>query len=425
MESRATYTLLGLFLAQVVLCVFGTQIFVARSNPFALILVSVALTYSCYQQLRRSSERASSDGTGDWKTAFFFALVGIGLMASTYNALQGIWEKYPDPGSISDVLPQLQGQADLFFSGQTPYQRITTVPHHPYPVYLPLHWLPFGLSTWTGMDARWPGILMLTIAVGIAGFALYRSHSGASLRTTLPAMVLFVVPLLAFIKWSKLDLGVSSEGIVAAWYLLLAVGLATRKLPLIVIGLVGGILSRYTFLFWLPLFALLLWWYEEKKRSFWVWGIVVASGLLLFVIPFLMKDPTIMESMKNHYNDCSERSWVRPDEYTFREGLSLNIHLREWLPGAPEQNSPYKHVPQFGLQLLLVGLAVWYYRRRAYKEMDLYTYSLVALSLLPMLFYTTSPMLFRYYMLMPLMVSAVLVWKTLAMGHPFNLGKKV
>jgi hypothetical protein len=425
MEKRAIYTIVGLFLAQILLCVYGTQIFLARSNPFALILLSVGLTYTCYQALGRSSASVSNLGTGDRKTALFFALVGFGLMAATFNALQGIWEKYPDPGTISDVLPQLQGQADLFFAGQPPYQRITTVPHHPYPVYLPLHWLPFGLSTLTGMDSRWPGVLMMAVAVGISGYVLYRAHPNASLRVTLPAMGLFVLPLLAFIQWSKLDLGVSAEGIVTAWYLLLSVGLATRKLPLIVIGLVGGLLSRYTFLFWLPLFAMLLWWYESKQRSFWVWGIVAASGFLLFVLPFLVKDPTILESMKSHYNDCSERSWVRPDEYTFREGLSLNIHLREWLPGAPEQNSPYKHIPQFGLQLLLAGLGFWYYRRKAHLKMDIYTYSLVALSIMPMLFYTTSPMLFRYYMLMPLMVSAVLVWKTLAMGHPFNLGKKV
>lgn len=406
---------LGLFLAQVLLCVYGNQIFVVRANPFALILVSIGLSWYAYRLLAGSElERPTGPVRPRLLNASLYGLTGMSFFLVSLGALQHIWEMYPEPGKISDVLPQLQGQAELYFSGQTPYQRIETVPHKPYPVYLPLHWGPFQLANWTGMDQRWPGIIMLTLSVGIACFLMALRYPNADKRYLLPATALFAIPLWAFIKWAKMDLGVSSEGIVAAWYLLLAVGLAVRHLPLITVGIIGGVLSRYTFLFWLPLFALLMWLYQPRKYSFLIWGSVGASVLLLFVLPFLVKDPTILESMKNHYGECTYRSWVNPDEYTFKEALSLNIHLREWMPGNPEQSLPYKHLPQFGLQILLAAAAFWFYRKKAHAQMDVYTYALVVLSLMPMLFYNLSPMLFRYYMLMPLTVSALLLFKVLA-----------
>ena len=80
----------------------------------------------------------------------------------------------------------------------------------------------------------------------------------------------------------------------------------------------------------------------------------------------------------------------------------------------PIQNLPYARWPQVGVQLLLAGLGIYYFQKKWQHQIDLYTFSLVALSIMPMLFYSFSPMLFRYYFLMPLCVSAVLCWKVIA-----------
>ena len=412
MGKASTFKALSLFFFQIILCVYGTEIFTMRANPFALLIISALLTYTCYQLL--VEVKTENQPSGTVPRSLIFAAVALAGFAVSIPALRKIWEMYPDAGKISDVLPQLKGQADLYFSGQFPYQRITTVGHLPFPVYMPLHWAPFQLSNMTGMDWRWPGIIMIAVSAGISAYFLSRKYSGASMMYTLPATLLFALPLWAFIKWSKLDLGVSSEGIVAAYYILLATGLAVKNTPLIILGLIGAILSRYTLIFWLPLFAILLWLYEPIKKSLLIWSIVGVAGLVLFAVPFLLKDPTIFSSMSAHYDGCSERSWLRPDEWTFKEGLSLNIHLREWMPGNPEDSLKYKHLPQIGVQLVCILFGVFFYRRRASKYMDIYTYSLLALSIMPMLFYNFSPMLFQYYMLMPLAVSTVLCWKVIA-----------
>lgn len=408
MQHQSAYKVIALFIAQIILCVFGTQIFVIRANPFALLLISGLFTYNCALLLRHSPVAAYKS---DRYTPWLHALLAVVMVTTQYNALSRIFESFHDPGLKSDVLPQLKAQASLFFSGQFPYQPITTVPHHPYPVYLPLQWLPLQFSNFTGIDQRWPGIILFVIAVGLSGYLLRKYHAGIALKYSLPATLLLVLPLWGFVKWSKVDLALSSEGIVAFWYILLATGLAIKKLPLIVIGIVGGLLSRYSLLFWLPLFALLLWYYEPKRYSFITWGIVGVSVLCLFVFPFLLKDPSIISKMSVHYGACVAGSWVNPDEYTFLDGLSLNIHLREWIKGAPVDTLKYAHFPQFGVQVLCIIFGFFYYQKKGHQFFDIYTYTLIWLSIMPILLYLFSPMLFKYYMLMPLSVSAVLCWK--------------
>ena len=405
-----TYRLLLLLIAQIILCVYGTQIFVQRANPFALLLISLGLSYTAAQFLKKPTDATLPTNTAKpWLTGLF-GILGV-LLA--IGPLKKIFAKFPNPAEHSDVLPQLKGQADLFFSGQFPYAIIPVGQGAPYPVYLPLQWAPFQISNILGIDQRWPGIILLGLAIGLAGYFLNKKHS-ISPQKALPLSILLLLPLWGYIQWAKPDLGISSEGIVAFWYILLATGLATKNTTLITIGIIGGVLSRYSLLFWLPLLALLLWFYAPKRQSYIIWGATTVAVWGLFVLPFLMKDPSILAKMGKHYAGCDEGSWVRPDEYTFKEGLSLNIHLREWLPGTPAESLPYAHLPQFLVQFLCIAVGFAYYRRKGHQYFDVYTYALIWLSLMPMLLYLFSPMLFRYYMLMPLSVSAVLCWKAFA-----------
>ena len=419
-------TTFGLFFAQTILCLWGsTHIFLKEANPFAVIVISIGLTVYCFEVISKAGYLSlDTDASVSPQKSFqatampwLYAFVGMIGLFSAYEELRKIWVKFPDPGKSSDVLPQLKGQCELFFTGQFPYQPIVLPTHQPFPVYMPLHWAPIQISHALHIDIRWSGLILLLIAIGVAGYWLRKTHPNASQKHTLTAMLLFAMPVWGFVQWAKIDIALSLESVVATWYLLLAVGLASKNHILITVGIIGALLSRYTLLFWLPLFAALLWLYAPRKYSYWIWGPVTTAVLLLFVVPFWMKDPTILSQMSNHYNMCSDATWKVPDEFTFLDGISLNMHLRNWLPGTAEQNLPYAHYPQMGVQLLLVLFGLYYYRKKWHQTMDIYTFSLVALSIMPILFYSFSPMLFKYYMLTPLYVSAVLCWKTIAVSN--------
>lgn len=409
-------TILALFIAQIVLTVWGSaHIFVQEANPFAVIAISVLLTGYCFRVLGQEKQTQHLSVRSNAKP-WLGAVVGMFGLLLAYEELRKIWAKFPEPVKISDVLPQLAGQCELFFSGQFPYQPINLPTHQPFPVYMPMHWSPIQIANIAHIDIRWSGVILLLAAIGIAGYWLQKTHPAVSWKDALPAMLLLSLPVWGFVQWAKVDIAVSLETVVAAWYVILAAGLATRNRVLIAIGLLGALLSRYSLLFWLPLFAILLWRYEPKKYSFWIWGSVLGGVVLLFVLPFWAKDPTIISKIANYYTDGGKNSWLRPDYYSFLDGLSLNVHLRHWLPGTPEQNILYSRYPQIGVQVLMVALGVWLYHKKWRQQMDIYTFSLLALSIMPMLFYNFSPMLFKYYMLMPLSVSAVLCWKTIAVA---------
>ncbi len=410
---RPLLSIFALFLAQIILCIYGNKIFHKEANPFALIVVSVLFTVYSFRFFSEQKQHIGNTPAPRWMP-WLHALVGMLGLFTAYEELRKIWVRYPEPGKISDVLPQLEALANRFFTGAFPYQAVKLPTHEPYPVYMPLHWAPVQISNILKIDTRWSAIILLMVAVGVAGYWLSKSHSGASWKRTLPAMLLFALPVWGYVLWGKVDIAVSLEAIVAAWYVLLAVGLAARNHVLIAVGIIGALLSRYTLIFWLPLFAILLWLNAPKKYSYWIWGSAAAAVMLLFVVPFWMQDPTILSRMMAHYSGCSEGSWLRPDEYTFYDALSLNIHLRQWLPGTPEENLKFAHFPQIAVQLCIAALGVYFYQKKWRQHIDFYTFSLLALSIMPMLFYSFSPMLFKYYMLMPLSVSAVVCWKVLA-----------
>lgn len=417
--KRPILTILALFLAQIILCVYGNRIFQKEANPFALLVISAMFTMYCFRVFNRPQQN-SGKTAAPLLMPWLHALMGMLGLFAAYEELRKVWEQYPDPGKISDVLPQLEALPRRFFAGEFPYQVVKLPTHEPFPVYMPLHWMPIQISSILKIDTRWSGMILLMLAIGIAGYWLSKSHTSASWRRTLPATLLFALPVWAFVVWGKVDIAVSLEGVVAAWYVMLAAGLATRNHVLIALGITGALLSRYTLLFWIPLFAILLWLHAPKKYSWWIWGSVSAAILLLFVVPFWMKDPTVVSKIADYYRDASVGTWLRPDAYSFYDGLSLNIHLRQWLPGTPEENLKYARLPQIMVQLTLVALGVYYYQKKWRHNMDIYTFSLLALSFMPMLFYIFSPMLFKYYMLMPLSVSAVLCWKAVAVSRPEN-----
>jgi hypothetical protein len=408
-------TLLALLCAQILLVVWGTKIFQVRGNPIAIVVVSVALTACCFQWLRERS-KVEPPLTVQLSPAkpWLYALVAMLSLFTAYEELRKIWLKFPEPGKVSDVLPQLKGQCNLFFTDQFPYQPIKMPTYETFPVYMPLHWSPIQIAESLHIDIRWSGVLLLLVALGVAGYFLGKTHPAAARRYALPGLLLLALPVWGFAWLGEIDLALSLETVVAAWYVMLAAGLASRNHILIAVGIAGALLTRYTLVFWLPLFAVLLWLHAPRKYSYWVWGSVGAAFLLLFVLPFWVKEPAIIHRIAAYYTLCTEGTWLRPDEFTFIDGLGLNIHLREWLPGSPEQNLPYARWPQVGVQLLLAGLGIYFFQKKWRHEMDFYTFSLVALSIMPLLFYSFSPMLFRYYFLVPLCVSAVLCWKVLA-----------
>ncbi|MCB0524630.1 MAG: hypothetical protein R3A50_07410 [Saprospiraceae bacterium] len=397
------------FLTLIVLVKWGTDIFLNTANPFALLLATCLFSWYSFVALS-NPQTTKVNNTSNLVYPWIHAFVGIFGIFTATEELRKLWIKFSDYARYSDVIPQLKSQCNWFFSGQFPYQEVTEVGHHPFPVYMPFHWFPVQISNLLGIDVRWSSIIMLAIATGLSGFLLSRYYTKVSIKLSIPGMLLFALPLWAFVLEDEHEIALSLEGIVTAWYLVLAVGLATKNHIVITIGLIGAVLSRYSLLFWLPAFALLLWLNVPKRISILMWGSVILSVLVFFVFPFWVKEPNLVHRILDYYYGAADNSWLRPDEYTFKDGLSFNIHFRNWLPGTPIENKGLRTFPQVITELIICGLGVYFYQKKWKNNVDLYTFSLILLFFMIMILYLFSPMLFQYYLLMPLSVSALITW---------------
>ncbi|MBK6929615.1 MAG: hypothetical protein IPH12_01670 [Saprospirales bacterium] len=409
--------ILGLlfFLAQIYLTFNGLDYFSKYANPLALFLVSmaIALLYF-YQQLQAPAGGASRLLPLRAAPALLWALAGALTMVSGYEELRKLLVMYPNPGQYSDVLPQLEAQYHRFSRGEMPYAPVDLGYNAPYPVYMPLHWLPVGLSAGLGIDSRWAGYGLLVLAAGVYGYWIGRQNAPLAGRAA--ALFLPALGLWGFILWGRLELPVSFETVVAAYYLVLVAGLLGRHTGWITVGLIACLLSRYTLIFWLPLLGYVLWTEQPRRVSARLWRNVALGILLLYVLPFLLRDPGIFATGIKYHNDGAVAQWIGqgdpPVSWSMEKGVYFGINMKRWLPGDGAQQVLLARAVQAAVMLLLLGFGFWACRRWK-DQLDGYSLCLVMLYAMVGCFYFFSPMTFQYYYLVLFMLSAAAVAKML------------
>jgi len=408
-----------LFVLQIYLTFQGVYYFNKYWSPLALFLVSagIAALYF-YRHLNQPAKSPAPSVSPRLLSTLLWALGGALTIVLGYEELRKLWVEFPNPAQYSDVLPQLEAQYQRFSRGEMPYAPVPLPTHTPFPVYMPLHWLPIGITSWLGLDTRWAGFGLLVIATGIYGYWIGRQNAPVGARIT--ALFLPSMGLWGFILWGRLELAVSFEIVIAAYYLILAAGLLGRHVPTIVVGLILCLLSRYTLLFWLPLLAY-VWWKElPRKTNYTIWGSVALSVLLLYIFPFYLQDPGIFTTGIKYHNDGAIAQWAGfgdpPVSWTMETGIYFGINMKSVFPGDAAQQVFLARVTQGALMLALLGFGLWAYHRWK-KRLDGYALCLGLLYAMIGCFYFFSPMTFQYYLLVLMVLSAVLVAAMMTTGR--------
>lgn len=406
--------------------IFGIQLFLVLDHgkavgkyvsPYLLLLTTLLLVFSYFQSKLSNTESAPSSapvGNGKYLGSFV-GLVVMGLAALLFI---GVLKAYPDPSKVSDVMPQLEMLYQRFAKGIPPYSLVHFESYSAYPVYMPLHWLPIGFTNWLGIDARWIGILLLFPAMAIFGQSVmkHNTHIGRQLA----AVVLVVLPIFGFFKYAQLGIGVSLETVIVAYYLVLAAGLIQRNLTLITLGIVLILLSRYTFIFWLPTFAYLMIWHYSFKKSMVILGVVMASVIGLYIVPFILKDPSIFMEGINYHRKAVVGEWMGygnpPISYSMEDGMTFAGNVKRVLTGDMANRVFINRALQAGMLLLTMAIGLWAYHTKL-KRINIFDFSLGMLYVFLMIFFIFSPLTYLYYMIVPMVMAAVLVadiWSDLA-----------
>ncbi len=407
-NNKVIIATVALFLAQLYLMFKGGSLFGKYWNPILLFTVSMAIPIVYLRWSRHLKNHLAS------KKSFVWTIAGISGMILLFPAIHGGLEKYPDPAQYSDVLPQLTTLYQRFENGIFPYALVPLKGYSPYPVYMPLHWLPVGIPYALHVDVRWVGYIMLALAIGFYGWL---AGNGTRTFAVIIGAITPAVVLMAYLLSGEIDLPVTFEPIIAAYYVVLAAGILGRNIYVIAIGLIMCLVSRYTLIFWLPLFAVLLLREFKWAKNGIVWASVFLGIMALYVFPFLMKDTTILQQGVEYHNRCAIDEWTGygnpPISYTFEAGIHFAQFFKNIFPGDMTHRVFYARIVQGALMILLnVAGLFWFFRMK--DKVDPLEFSFVMLYVFLMFFYFFGPLTYRYYYITPLVFSAIMTGRIVA-----------
>lgn len=412
-----------LFFLQLFLPFKGVAVLGIYWNPVALLLVSLSIAALYWRGLLNAPSPTQDTARKSRGMGWVGALLGLFAASLCYIDLRKVFAKFTPPGKVSDVLPQLETLYTRFAQGEMPYTPVDVGTHVLYPVYMPFSWLPIGMARFLEIDSRWAGFILFVLASGLYGYFVFRQARPLAGRVAATVMPPFAI--WAFTLSRQADIAVCFEMAIASYYLLVAAGLVGRKPALVAVGIALCLLSRFTLVFWLPLFALLLWQNVPKKRSILLWGAVAASIMLCYILPFLSKDPAILKKGMDYYNEATVLDWKGygepPVSWTIERGVHFAGIFRDTLGGEMADRVQVARSVQASVMLLLLLAGIWGYRRWR-NRIHYADFGLLFLYLFLVCYYILAPLTYRYYLLVPFTVSAVVCGQCLLL--PGFFGRK-
>lgn len=417
-----TLAALGLFVLQLYFVFLGVDTFGKYWNPVLLFLVSMAIPALYWFGLRKQSGESASPKPRKWiNTVWIFGTV-LGF-ALCLNGLQKQHEAIPDtakPQLISDVIPQIDSLYVRFADGEMPYYPVQITDYAAFPVYMPLHWLPAGIPIELGFDVRWIGYIFLF--GGLIFYGLAKRQAGNYTTTVIAALLPFLI-IAAYIRYGGIDLPVSLETLIAAYYIVLAVGTIRGNTTILLAGLILCLLSRYTLIFWLPFFA---WLYVSDKGWKRAWisaGIVAAAIVLLYILPFIAQEPSILKEGVEYHNNAAIGEWNGygnpPVSYSFERGIYFAPHFEKLFPGGSEQEVFATRIVQASLMILLniAGiLALRFIKDRRQR----WEFAFLLLYTVMIFFYAFGPLTYRYYLITTLILAAIMCGRIIEYRLPHS-----
>ena len=346
-----------------------------------------------------------------------FLLPGVALAGLLCVAplLPPVFEVMPLTVDNSDITPQIRVLVQRFLRGEMPYQPITDWGYELFSPYMPLQWLPFVLPEVAGFDYRWMAYAVFLLAAAL--FALYLS------RLELPlALQLSLAATPALFLWLLTNplhftiLGRTVELLIAGYYLLLALSILSQSDAVRALGLLLCLLSKYVILFWLPLYALAVLLYDRKSSALRIALFVAGGLLLLYVLPFMTRDPAIFMKGYAYHQQVTfglwhPMYWQPPDAKPFLlfEGMGFAGWFYDTLSGGIAEKQRILGLVQWGGSLAVVILSgLWFYVH-LHKKLGYRIFLLLSLKLYLSWFYAFIALPYEYYYIVPLVVSLVVI----------------
>ena len=283
-----------------------------------------------------------------------------------------------DPAQ-SDVIPSIQVMVRRWIGGEAVYLPIVDFGYIIYPTYLPLMWLPFAPAEIMNFDYRWVAFGGFALAVLVAISLLLRRRLPLSI--TLALMIVPLLLLQAVLQTGATTITSTVELLIVGFYLLLACSIWRGPWWAQGVTLALCLLSRFSLVFWVPLWLVLIWQGRGRVEALRVGSLTAGLVLLIYIVPFLSHDWGAFARAQLTYTEAAVGEWQRLSpilpEHLYK-GIGLAALFHRFAPGDVAQQVQLVRWVHAGVCIGVVLSAALYW----FKQKPLLDYRIYALLIL-------------------------------------------
>ncbi|MBL7720196.1 MAG: hypothetical protein JNL72_15270 [Flavipsychrobacter sp.] len=328
----------------------NAMLYFGSSMAFGIVLI--AMFYDKKTALKHAAD------TKMVKTLFIGA-VSLGLLSLCLYKTNLVINAM-NPAESSDVITTVEIASQRLLDKVPVYKTHIYATDHELPLtYLPMHWLPYTISSYFHFDARWITFSIWLLAVAVLTIRNYRYEQ---------LTPLLCMGLLSYILYRNAHMiGDTIELMVAGYYMLLITCL-NRKDALLQ-GIMIGIclLSRFSLLLWLPLYAIILL-ASRNRKELSVSGITASIFVVLvYVIPFLSTNWGSFMEGYHYYSNAALGEWQKGEvPFHLHRGTGFAYYYYYFLDIPLADRLKWLQRSHLAATFVIVsGLAYWYLK---YKD---------------------------------------------------------
>ena len=214
-----------------------------------------------------------------------WVMLALALLCFSYRTIVvsgGMLSRIPVDYRLADMLPIMQVMSQRYVQGEEVYAVIPEIWGGMQPIYLPAMWMPYIPSVIWHFDPRWVTVffLLASSALILLWPPVRWRLSGASLLVLIPMFFMYR----NFLLWDFQMISLTDEGVVIGFYVFLAWAIWYGNPWVLGIALALSILSRVSYLNWIPFYAIFVWMFESRRKALITAGTAVMSGFFLMII---------------------------------------------------------------------------------------------------------------------------------------------
>ncbi len=377
---------------------------VTKLNPIIWLVSGILIIVPFYKNKfdLQNSLQQKSLVKSSWLLGLFLLVISGFII---FKEMVWVFEQFADKADGSDVIPSLEAYVQRFLNGDPVYVEIPFENYSVQPTYFPAMWMPYIIPEVLGFDYRFMAIgsFFLVYCFG----SLYYLFKYPSL---IHAIVIAILPVL-FVKWYvHYDVSVfvfGTELMPLSFYVLFLLGLTQKKWWIIGLSIGLCTMSRYSYTLYVIPFIFVIWKECGFKNIFKIGVYGISVILILYVLPFLIKDPSIFTNGLEYYSRTATdqwktQFWQSPGSipYHLDNGLSFSYYFYTFLGGNEEEKLNVAKL--FNLIFCLsTAIAISYFWFKNKVKMEWNIYLALSLLLYLVIFYSFLYVPFSYLFMLP------------------------